>query len=89
MRALWINKVAAEWEIKRVGCGRAFPKMPEILDKIKEAYFPRPAAKDAEAAKRAELVEIFFPSIEETWTTLHSYTHPGGLQVIGAFPLIK
>jgi hypothetical protein len=86
VRALWINKVATAEKIQQAVSDELwFPKMSEMLDDIKHAYFGTIAVKDAEAAKRAELADSFFESLGETWTTLSSYTHPGGLQIVRRF----
>lgn len=85
-RALWINKVATAEEIQQAVSDELwFPKMSKMLDDIKRAYFGTIAVKDAEAAKRAELEDSFFESLGATWTTLSSYTHPGGLQIVQRF----
>ena len=86
VRALWINKVATAEEIQQAVSDELwFPKMSKMLDDIKRVYFGTIAVKDAEAAKRAELADSFFESLGATWTTLSSYTHPGGLQIVRRF----
>ena len=86
LRALWINKVASAEEVEQASRDKLwFPKMSKMRDDIQQAYFPIPAVKDPEAAEREKLAETFFQSLGETWTTLNSYTHPGGLQIVRRF----
>jgi hypothetical protein len=83
LRALWINKVATAEEIEKASRDELrFKKVSELIADIKQAYFGTPAVNDAEVAKRAELADSFFESFGETLKTLHSYTHPGGLQIV-------
>ena len=86
LRALWINKVASAEEVEQASRDKLwFPKMSKMRDDIQQAYFPIPAVKDPEAAEREKLAETFFQSLGETLTTLNSYTHPGGLQIVRRF----
>jgi hypothetical protein len=86
LRALWINKVATAEEIEKASRDELrFKKASELIADIKQAYFGTPTVNDAEAAKRAELADSFFQSIGETVKILHSYTHPGGLQIVRRF----
>ena len=66
MRALWINKVASDEEVKRARDDDkyVFPPMPQMIEAVRTAYGD----------------DKFF-QFTSAWDAMHSYTHSGARQI--------
>ena len=84
LRALWINAYGTEQQCEQAWLDKfQFPKMHEMLEQIKEAYFGHVDAE--EDPEFAALVTKFFKSLKKAWSITSSYTHPGGRQIARRF----
>ena len=78
-RALWINKVANEQQIEQASRDELDFPMGKICDDIKQGYFSdRPP-------EEAQLFDKILQLLKETWGSMCSYTHSGGLQLVRRF----